>query len=294
MKTDMVPNHFVRPCLEYVVATFAPNDIFGLSLAIQPSDNNAMNRSREAGRLEMDNQLSRLGYRGRYASNMQSESITLRETLNLVDVRGGDFDTLILSRGKPLAINWHDCAGSVAQYLVRAGVSDYEDELASLRHVLDGNIDPDAELVPQIELFLQLLAPATYTLAIDSFNISDMIEPHAEWNPAKDYDNFYPIDTTLVLTQPTSSLNDTTIKEYVAKIKSGKRPIVLAVTTKDAWCNYVIDGHHKLVAYRKLNTKPTVLSAYRMSPPPLPRDTFTEWFPANHPLASHYSKNKRK
>lgn len=84
---------------------------------------------------------------------MRSESITLRETLNLIDVRGRDFDTLILSRGKPLALNWHDCAGSVAQYLVRAGVADYDNELASLRHVLDGNIDSEVELGPQVELF---------------------------------------------------------------------------------------------------------------------------------------------
>lgn len=119
-----------------------------------------------------------------------------------------------------------------------------------------------------------------------------MIEPLTEWNSAKDYDSFYPIDTTLVLTQPTSSLDGATIKEYVAKIESGRRPIALAVTTEDAWCNYVVDGHHKLIAYRRLNTKPIVISAYRISPPPLPRDTFNSWFPAKHPLAKHYWKNK--
>ena len=223
---------------------------------------------------------------------LTSESVTLGKTLNLIDVRGCDFDTLILSRGEPLAINWNDGAGSVAQYLVRAGAPDFEDELASLRHALDGNIDSNAALATQVDLFLKLLAPATYRLTIESFKISEMIEPREEWNPMKDYEYFYPTDVTLVLTQPTSSLDSAKVREYVAKIKAGERPIALAVTTEDAWCNYIIDGHHKLVAYRRLNTRPRVITAYRMSPPPLPRDTFNEWFPANHPLALHYQKNK--
>ncbi len=105
---------------------------------------------------------------------MQSETVTLNDTLNLIDVRGRDFETLVLSRGEPLAINWHDCAGSVAQYLVRAGVPDYCEELASLRHVLDGSIDPDIELAPQVHLFLQLLAPGTYTLTLESANVGEV------------------------------------------------------------------------------------------------------------------------
>lgn len=223
---------------------------------------------------------------------MSPETATLTKSLNLIDIRGRGFETLIFSRGKPIAINWHDCAGSVAQYLVRAGVSDYSIDLANLRHLLAGNLNPNLSLAPQFDLFLQLLAPGTYKLVLDSYKVSDLIEPRNEWNPDKDHEHFYPDHTALVLTQPTSSLDAPTIRDYMAQIKSGKRPIALAVATEDSWCAYVIDGHHKLVAYRELNTQPTVLTAYRCSPPPLPRDTFDEWFSSKHPLASHYRNHK--
>ena len=219
------------------------------------------------------------------------ETVTLQDTLNLLDVRGRDYETLVLSRGKPLAINWHDCGGSVAQYLVRAGVPDFE---ADLRYVLEGNVAPNDTLANQFQLFLQLLAPGTYMLVFGSRKVGDLIEPAKDWDPANDYEHFYPIEEPLILTQPTSSLERSTIREYEAKIKSGQRPIALAVAAEESWCNYVVDGHHKLVAYRKLNTKPTVLTAYRVSAPPLPRDSFEKWFSARHPLASHYKKNKPK
>ena len=81
------------------------------------------------------------------------ETVTLQHTLNLLDVRGRDYETLVLSRGKPLAINWHDCGGSVAQYLVRAGVPDFEADLADLRYVLEGNVAPNDTLANQFQLF---------------------------------------------------------------------------------------------------------------------------------------------
>ncbi len=39
----------------------------------------------------------------------------------LIEVRGGQEETVLLVEGRPVALNWDDCLGSVGQYLVFTG-----------------------------------------------------------------------------------------------------------------------------------------------------------------------------
>lgn len=71
------------------------------------------------------------------------------------------------------------------------------------------------------------------------------------------YDAYY---DNLIFTQSEDSLNRKTIKEYKRIIKSGKRPVCLVYNPDfEEENNYVIDGHHKLMAYKKLKIKPVIL-----------------------------------
>src|SRR3954463_15310401 len=83
---------------------------------------------------------------------------------SFIDVRGGGFDSALLVGGQPIVLNWCDCQGSVAQYLVRAGLTDCEQELHSLRHTLAGNWRPDVPISSQIFPFLELFVPGRYQL----------------------------------------------------------------------------------------------------------------------------------
>jgi len=67
------------------------------------------------------------------------EIFDLAAGLSLIDVRGDDFGSVLLVGGRPIALNWCDCGGSVAQYLARAGPADCEQELQALRHTLAGH-----------------------------------------------------------------------------------------------------------------------------------------------------------
>ena len=78
------------------------------------------------------------------------------------------------------------------------------------------------------------------------------------------YDAF---DAHFILTQDVKSLDSETIKAYEALIKSGKRPYCIVYNSEisDNDNNYVIDGHHKLMAYHNLKIRPNVLEITQIS-----------------------------
>lgn len=221
------------------------------------------------------------------------ETIDLDDGLSLIDVRGGSFDSLLLVDGHPIALNWSDCQGSVGQYMARAGVTDCEDELRHLRHVLDGNLLADTPVSSQVYAFLQLFVPARYRLQYyENCQDCDYIQFDASWSHSRAHDSFYPFGHVLVFTQPVDTLNHDRVHYYLARIGDGHRPIALSATVDEGWCEFVIDGHHKLQAYRMAKAAPAFISVCRLDAPRLSAGAFNDCIGGAHPMASHYRKVK--
>ena len=224
------------------------------------------------------------------------EIIEIANAKGLIDVRGDDFDSMLLVDGKPIALNWPDCEGSVGQYIVRAGATDCEDRLRSLRHVLEGNLRRDESIRSQILPFLELFVPGRYQLRYREL-VPDCryLQFDASWDELKSYDTFYPLSPhygVLVFTQALTALNQDRVAHYLDCLKKGGRPIALTATVEDGWCDFVLDGHHKLQAYKLAKINPTFISVCRLNAPQLPASTFERYFDAKHPLAKHYFEVK--
>lgn len=190
-----------------------------------------------------------------------TEIFELTSGQSLIDVRGDGFDQALLVGGQPIVFNWCDCEGSVAQYLARAGRTNCERELQSLRHTLAGNWLPEFPISAQIFPFLDLFVPGRYRLQyFEARPDCDYIDFDAAWDFAKKHDSFYPFACVLVFTQSSDSLNRNQLAHYLERIRNGDQPIALTVTVADGWCDYVIDGHHKLQAYKLAKVKPTFVS----------------------------------
>ncbi|MBP3959312.1 hypothetical protein J8F10_29050 [Gemmata sp. G18] len=225
----------------------------------------------------------------------QAEIIDLTASRSLIDVRGGGFDLALVMGGQPIALNWSDCEGSVAQYLARAGRTDCESELRSLRHTLAGHWLPEAPISSQIYPFIELMVPGRYELRyVESCPDCSYIEFDSSWDFDAKYDHYYPFGSTLVLTRATDSLSQGQVTHYLERIRSGYRPIALTVTASEGWCNFVLDGHHKLRAYKMAGVKPAFVSVCRLDAPRVGAESFDKWIGANHPMASRYRKVKTK
>jgi hypothetical protein len=214
---------------------------------------------------------------------------------SLIDVRGGGFDSVLLAGGRPIALNWCDCEGSVGQYLARAGRTDCESELRSLRHTLDGHWLGDAAISSQIFPFLELFVPGRYRLRyVGSSPDCDYVEFDASWDFATRHDGFYPYGHVLVFTQSTDALNRDQVAHYREVIRSGRQPIALTATAEDGWCDFVIDGHHKLQAYKVEGVRPTFVSVCRLGAPRLTPGSFDAYIGARHPMSGHYRNVKTR
>jgi hypothetical protein len=224
-----------------------------------------------------------------------AETFQLDSGAALIDVRGGGFDIVLLIGGQPIALNWCDCGGSVAQYIARAGQANCEKELNSLRHTLSGNWSYDVPISSQILQFLKLLVPGRYQLDyVQSRPDCDLIEFDSKWDFATRHDSYYPFDTILVFTQASDALDVERVNHFVRCIRAGDRPIVLTVTADEGWCDFVVDGHHKLQAYKLLGVAPTFVRVCRLDAPNQTADSFAAYIGESHPMSSHYRDVKTK
>lgn len=223
----------------------------------------------------------------------RSEEFTIEDGSAFLDIQGSDFDQLLCGEGKPVALAWPDCAGSICQYLARAGTPCPSPKLESLRHILDGNLQDDVPLYAQLYPFLELLAPDTYTITYyDAVEQYDLFTFEESWDPARDHDNFYPWGHSLVLTRPSDLLSRQRILHWGKAIAAGQRPIAITLSMQGSDCEFVVDGHHKLIAYRELEAHPALLRITRSTHAQLPSATLASLTSKKHPLARHYKKVK--
>lgn len=172
-----------------------------------------------------------------------------------IDLRGNDFDCAIYFQGKPYAINWSDCEGSVAQLLFRTGARGYKKDLRQIKYVLENGLDESQKISEQIFPLLKLFKYGDFNLYNKQPEAWDII----------DYENsdvvgYYPFGSVFVTTQPKLSLDKDVIEKYEAIIKSGKRPLIVTASVEEGWCEFVLDGHHKLQAYDRLRISPNVVN----------------------------------
>jgi len=206
---------------------------------------------------------------------------------------------------KPLAINWSDCHGSIAQfYAIFSYSQEYKESInISLKSKMNnGEFLLDSEIY-EIEKLLNLFENGTYNVSYEpkyKFEISDSWN----WNLAKNYKLFTSNPTIrtetlqyysddkcnlnylsesyydgyseyFIFTQPSEILKEERIKFYESEIRKGIKPIALIYSgysqtkgTYDDGSNwmgtynsgkFILDGHHKLVAYKNMNITPALI-----------------------------------
>lgn len=180
----------------------------------------------------------------------------------IIDLKSDGFsETLIIK--KPLTANWHDNRGSIGEYYtVSKNFEDSKNIVDSINNILEkGNIDESFNI---LKPFLKLFSNGKYRLefyniprekAIFHFEVERGIMN--DKNATSFYPEFYCDE--YFYTRPYYSINRKRINYYKRLIKKGTLPLVIIynnyfidgnelIESK----NYILDGHHKLEAYRSL------------------------------------------
>jgi uncharacterized protein (TIGR02996 family) len=222
--------------------------------------------------------------------------VSLSEGKGLIEVRG-QAETVLLVEGKPVALNWDDCRGSVGQYLVFTGHPCRSDYVRQLREFVAGNVDEGRPLADQIEPLLAVFAPGTYRLTYSPSTVEEaiaVVECSSQLIANRELVDYYPFGLrNLIGTQTRESLDADRVAFYRKQIRRGQRPIVLTTSAETPWCEFVIDGHHKLAAYTEQQVKPTILNIDRWTAPAISLKEGIGFLPGGHPGVAEYRRMKR-
>jgi hypothetical protein len=215
----------------------------------------------------------------------------------LIEVRGGQAETILLVEGRPVALNWDDCQGSIGQYLVFSGHARGSDCARQLREFVESELDDGQPLAEQIGPLLALFAPGVYCLeyvpsaAMGSIAV---LERPDSTRANRELGGYYPFDDrNLICTQARESLDERQVAHFQEQILAQRRPLVLTASAEDAWCEFVIDGHHKLAAYDTTHVNPSILSIIRWQAPAIRLEEGLGCLPAGHPGGQAYRRMKK-
>jgi hypothetical protein len=117
-----------------------------------------------------------------------------------------------------------------------------------------------------------------------------MMEFSAKDDIRKHSDNYYPSGDVFICTQPQEYLDEEVVSNWEQSIKEGARPLVLVAGLYREESLFVLDGHHKLKAYQRLQIEPHIIEIVLVTRRPM-----TSW-EGEQALgaATHLDKEYRK
>lgn len=186
--------------------------------------------------------------------------ITVNDGQNIIqNLTDGFLSALIINR--PLAINWPDQAGSIGEYYAVSNFSHKEMEQLTIgldKVLIDGK---ENEIHEKIGSFLNLFDNGEYNVIFTSLNKENSdfhYTKSMKWADNEFSYNLYPVnDDNYFFTQSFDNINRERVIYYKQLIDSGLRPkvVIYARNNVNGYMinGYIIDGHHKLLAYQELN-----------------------------------------
>lgn len=188
---------------------------------------------------------------------------------NIIDIFFDDFASCLFVK-KALAVNWPDCRGSIGEYYSISNLPDEERNYytKTLNKVLsEGN---DLEQIESVKDFLKIFGNGKYSINKWNAKLEDIIfltshnviysndVPNDERFSGAFYPSYLEDSENCLFSITNDIINQDRVEYYCSNIKNGQRPTVITMsayieTTGNHSCNYVLDGHHKIQAYLKLN-----------------------------------------
>ncbi|QDS99237.1 hypothetical protein [Adhaeretor mobilis] len=226
--------------------------------------------------------------RNQLPSSERVEEFEITGGNGILELQGDDFDTALLFNEKPVSMNWCDCHGSVGQYMLNCDNQiEAAERLAAIRTILSGFMSEDVSLAEQLDPLIKLFRDGPYRCRFFTPEEWSLMPAGGQVQEAYPYpDNF------LLETRFLTSLNAQTIEKHKRSIQGGRRPIAIVATTGDAYLQHVVDGHHKLHAYKALEVLPSLIEITALEPMPIAKRTASKWIGRFTLARKHYRKYK--
>ncbi|MCC9168552.1 hypothetical protein [Pontibacter harenae] len=178
------------------------------------------------------------------------EEVIIGSTDGPIQLIGGPSEDALFLEGVPVQFTWLRETGTTMRYQIAKSI--YESDVVQDRHFADfvkqGSLSQDS-LAHQFLYILQKLRKWRYQLEVsylqhDSYELVKAVAKDGYY-----HQNGYGGLTALIQTQ--AYTKDAAVEKYSKLIRNGAEPIVIMLKAKDSANAFILDGHHKLLAYAK-------------------------------------------
>ena len=198
---------------------------------------------------------------------IREERLEITKGSWIFDLRGDEKAVSLFIGQRPFSYWWSVQEETKIDYLVRL-TSKKPNFRDNSYHVSTENGSDN--LVPLSEILAPVLpyfASGTYQACLEDldagYDIKDIWDASTSIVKAKPY---YGGVMSFMLTQPRQALSEERILYYRQKIRAKHYPIVFSISIAEHHDRYVLDGHHKLEAYRRTGVYARSLNLIRQEP----------------------------
>ncbi len=188
------------------------------------------------------------------------ERVTLKNPKGRIGVNESDFSCALQIDRKIVASYWHDCDGSVGQCIWLSEL-DCKKKIATWESIINFGDIQEGTLKDLFKPVTKSLVSGVYDLNLGDEEFSWEITQPTKNNSRKGgyYEEAYPWDVQLVSTLPNDDIDYSRVEYFQSIIKNKGRPIAITISNQNNYCSYILDGHHKLEAYKRERVVPNIL-----------------------------------
>jgi len=218
-----------------------------------------------------------------------SEIIEVKNDHHLFEIiRPGE--TILLIDGEPISVVWHDNGPTSGHYYTLHGIQKdarIQKQLSDFEKIVQDKLPEDFELEKLFEVYRPLLKSGRYRLFY-SYPHSYEISKSGSNRKLKGFELHLPHERgglyleggIYLFSQSMETIDEKRVKYYEEKILGGASPIIVSLghTTdeameitnyqfEDSYPQFILDGHHKALAYQNINFRTKKTMPYQILVP---------------------------
>lgn len=179
------------------------------------------------------------------------EKIKIENSTAPIRLEGDKYDSVLYLNNVPIQFTWVREIGSTWRYQLAKNITenDLVEDRRFANFVKYGYLSHDS-LGIQFDYLINKLASGEYLLEIN-YLPSELYLIVAQL----DKEGYYQHDEyggLVDLIQTQAYLDEAIVKEYISLIEKGVEPIMVILTCANSINKFILDGHHKFIAYMQL------------------------------------------
>jgi hypothetical protein len=232
-----------------------------------------------------------------YQNSLKTEIISITDDQGVLDIRGGKYDSVLLLNGALIQFTYLREIVSTWRYQIAKGLTgEWILSNKEYQSLVRAGALSNKPLSIQFQYLIQFLCRGRYRLELSH------LEPHIAVHELSfethglppDFEGYFDHDTyggmkEVIETQ--AIFKEEIVIQYEQLITKGLEPIVILLQANGSENSFLIDGHHKITAYRRLGVPVKCLQVTKLDATKIRKSEgvdFIRMFSANAEFEKRY------